>query len=130
VINQSSESATENGPTEPNCYQSISLRLFPSNGLAEQHFYQSISQCLSTGIGPKSIASSNNQSVSRACVCYQGTDLWSHSVIEQSLYVTREWVSSATVMWMMKELIENDAAHPDLTQVIYIYILFLLYSCP
>ncbi len=29
----------------------------------------------------------------------------------------REWVSSATVTWMMKELLENNAAHSDLTQV-------------
>jgi len=26
----------------------------------------------------------------------------------------REWISSATVMWMLKELVENDADHPDL----------------
>ena len=28
----------------------------------------------------------------------------------------REWVSPAAVTWMLKELVENDAAHSDLTQ--------------
>ena len=28
----------------------------------------------------------------------------------------REWISPATVTWMLKELVENNAAHPDLTQ--------------
>ena len=28
----------------------------------------------------------------------------------------REWITPATVTWMLKELVENDAAHPDLTQ--------------
>jgi len=35
----------------------------------------------------------------------------------------REWVTPATVTWMMKELIENDAAHPDLTENLDWYIL-------
>ena len=28
----------------------------------------------------------------------------------------REWVSPATTTWMLKELVENDAAHPDLLE--------------
>ena len=28
----------------------------------------------------------------------------------------REWVSPATVTWMLRELVENDAAHPDLLE--------------
>ena len=28
----------------------------------------------------------------------------------------REWISIATVTWMLMELVENDATHPDLTQ--------------
>ena len=28
----------------------------------------------------------------------------------------REWVSPATVTWMLMELVENDANHSDLTQ--------------
>ena len=36
---------------------------------------------------------------------------------DHAFHPAREWVSSATVMWMVKELIENNAAHSDLTQV-------------
>ena len=28
----------------------------------------------------------------------------------------REWVSPAVVMFMLKELVENDSAHPDLLE--------------
>lgn len=35
----------------------------------------------------------------------------------------REWITPASVTWMMKELIENDAAHPDLTEKLDWYIL-------
>ena len=35
----------------------------------------------------------------------------------------REWISPATVTWMLKELVENDAAHPDLTEKMDWYIL-------
>jgi len=35
----------------------------------------------------------------------------------------REWVSPAAVTWMLKELVENDAAHSDLTQNMDWYIL-------
>ena len=27
----------------------------------------------------------------------------------------REWISSATVTWMLRELVENESSHPDLT---------------
>ncbi len=60
------------------------------------------------------------------CLLPKNGSVEPHCYIEQSLYVTREWVSSATVMWMIKELIENDAAHPDLTQVIYIYFVLIV----
>ena len=30
----------------------------------------------------------------------------------------REWVSPATVTWMLKELVENDTAHSDLTDTL------------
>ena len=36
---------------------------------------------------------------------------------------SREWISPATVTWMLKELVENDAAHPDLTEKMDWYIL-------
>lgn len=35
----------------------------------------------------------------------------------------REWISPAAVTWMAKELVENDSAHPDLTQSLDWYIL-------
>ena len=35
----------------------------------------------------------------------------------------REWISPATVTWMLKELVENDADHPDLTEKMDWYIL-------
>ena len=35
--------------------------------------------------------------------------------------ILREWVSPATVTYMMNELIENDADHPDLTEVDFIF---------
>lgn len=35
----------------------------------------------------------------------------------------REWISPATVTWMLKELVENDADHPDLTENMDWYIL-------
>merc|ERR1711971_186713 len=35
----------------------------------------------------------------------------------------REWVSPATTTWMLKELVENDAAHPDLLENLDWYIL-------
>jgi len=35
----------------------------------------------------------------------------------------REWISPATVTWMLKELVENDAAHSDLTENMDWYIL-------
>ena len=35
----------------------------------------------------------------------------------------REWISPAVVTWMMKELIENDSKHPDLTVKLDWYIL-------
>jgi len=35
----------------------------------------------------------------------------------------REWVSPATVTWMLKELVENDAAHSDLTESLDWYFL-------
>lgn len=38
----------------------------------------------------------------------------------------REWITPATVTWMMRELIENDAEHPDLTQQLDWYILALV----
>ena len=28
----------------------------------------------------------------------------------------REWISPAAVTWVLKELVENDAAHPDLLE--------------
>ena len=34
-----------------------------------------------------------------------------------------EWISPAAVTWMMKELIENDANHLDLTEKLDWYIL-------
>merc|ERR1711973_94770 len=30
----------------------------------------------------------------------------------------REWISPAAVSWMLRELVENDASHPDLTSVL------------
>jgi len=38
----------------------------------------------------------------------------------------REWITPATVTWMMHELIENDAAHADLTEKLDWYILPIL----
>jgi len=35
----------------------------------------------------------------------------------------REWVSPATVTWMLKELVENDASHPDLLDNMDFYVL-------
>jgi len=35
----------------------------------------------------------------------------------------REWVSPATVTWMLKEVVENDAAHADLTETLDWYFL-------
>jgi len=35
----------------------------------------------------------------------------------------REWVSPATVTWMLKEVVENDSAHPDLTETLDWYFL-------
>jgi len=35
----------------------------------------------------------------------------------------REWVSPATVTWMLKEVVENDTAHPDLTETLDWYFL-------
>jgi murein tripeptide amidase MpaA len=35
----------------------------------------------------------------------------------------REWVSPATVTWMLRELVENDAAHSDLTETLDWYFL-------
>ena len=37
-----------------------------------------------------------------------------------------EWITPATVTWMMRELIENDAAHSDLTENLDWYILPIL----
>jgi len=42
--------------------------------------------------------------------------------------ITREWVSPATVTYMMNELIENDAEHPDLTEVAFIFKMFVCNS--
>jgi carboxypeptidase A4 len=38
----------------------------------------------------------------------------------------REWISPATVTWMMKELIENDADHPELTNGLDWYMLAIV----
>jgi len=38
----------------------------------------------------------------------------------------REWISPASVTWMMKELIENDAEHSDLTEQLDWYILSIV----
>ena len=35
----------------------------------------------------------------------------------------REWISPATVTWMLKEVVENDAAHDDLTKELDWYFL-------
>merc|ERR1712227_967066 len=35
----------------------------------------------------------------------------------------REWITPAVVTWMLKELVENDQAHPDLTEKLDWYIL-------
>lgn len=35
----------------------------------------------------------------------------------------REWITPATVTWMMKELIENDADHPELLEKLDWFIL-------
>merc|ERR1711874_680869 len=35
----------------------------------------------------------------------------------------REWIAPATVTWMLKELVENDTAHPDLTETLDWYFL-------
>ena len=40
-----------------------------------------------------------------------------HELTTTVSVVHREWVSPAVVTYMMNELLENDAAHPDLTQV-------------
>merc|ERR1712179_470420 len=37
----------------------------------------------------------------------------------------REWVSPAAISWMLKELVENDADHPDLTQGLDWYFVLL-----
>ena len=37
-----------------------------------------------------------------------------------------EWISPATVFWMMHELIENDANHTDVTEKLDWYILGLV----
>ena len=37
-----------------------------------------------------------------------------------------EWISPASVTWMMKELIENDAEHSDLTEQLDWYILSIV----
>ena len=35
----------------------------------------------------------------------------------------REWIGPAVVTWMLKELVENDNAHPELTENLDWYIL-------
>jgi murein tripeptide amidase MpaA len=46
-------------------------------------------------------------------VCRDGCGNKSAVWIDGGIHA-REWVSPATVTWMLKELVENDAAHPDL----------------
>ena len=35
----------------------------------------------------------------------------------------REWISPAAVTWMLREIVENDADHPDMTELVDWYIL-------
>ena len=37
--------------------------------------------------------------------------------------LSREWIGPATVTWMLKELVENDTAHSDLTESLDWYFL-------
>ena len=49
-------------------------------------------------------------------VSMPGSQLLLENYLKWCVY--REWVSPATVTWMLKEVVENDTAHPDLTETL------------
>ena len=61
-----------------------------------------------------------NLSLDKACKggCGYKPAMW----IDGGIHA-REWITPATVTWMMKELIENDADHPELLEKLDWYIL-------
>lgn len=54
-----------------------------------------------------------NMTVAKICkgVCGDKPAVW----IDGGIHA-REWISSATVTWMLRELVENDISHPELTE--------------
>lgn len=61
-----------------------------------------------------------NMKIAKVCkgVCGSKKAVW----IDGGIHA-REWISPATVTWLLKELVENDHAHPDLTEKLDWYIL-------